>query len=119
MHPESWQEWSKSPLLDDEDVAAIRAELPFGPISLREAEVWASAHQVHPLTILNIAAGRSYRRPKACPDGHPLRLALNAEAAAAQRVRYRHRNTARLLATPRTGSAATAVPTCPARGGPP
>ena len=88
MHPESWQEWSKSPLLDDEDVAAIRAELPFGPISLHEAEVCASAHQAHPLTILNIAAGRSYRRPKACPDGHPLRLALNAEAAAVQRVCY-------------------------------
>ena len=89
MHPESWQEWSKSPLLDDEDVAVIRAELPFGPISLREAEGFATEHRVHPLTILNIAAGRSYRRPKACPEGHPLMLALNAEAAAVQRVRYR------------------------------
>ena len=88
MYPESWQEWPRSSLLGDEDIVVIRAEMPFGPISLREAEVFAAAHQVHPLTILNIAAGRSYRRPRACPEGHPLRLALNAEAAVDQRLRY-------------------------------
>ena len=88
MYPGSWQEWQRSPRLDDEDVVSIRDELPFGPISLREAEIFATAHQVHPLTILNIAVGRSYRRPKACPEVHPLRLALNAKAAADQRLRY-------------------------------
>ena len=72
MYPESWQEWSKSPLLDDEDVAAVRAKLPFGPVSLRESEVWASAHEVHPLTIVNIATVGFYSRLKACPASHPI-----------------------------------------------
>lgn len=90
--PERWRYnngWPRSDTrLDDEDVANIRAILPIGPLSLDEVESHALAHNVNPVTILNIASGRSYMRPKACPEGHPLRLALNEELAAKQRLRY-------------------------------
>ena len=86
---ECWSSLGRFPRLEDDDAAKIRAELPFGPLSLDEAEDHAERFKVHPLTVLNIAAGRSYCRVKACPEGHPLRLALNAKAAADQRIRYK------------------------------
>ena len=90
--PERWcydNGWPRSDTRPkDEDVAKIRELLPFGPLSLDEAENHALAHSVNPVTILNIASGRSYKRPKACPERHPLRLALNEELAAKERLRY-------------------------------
>ena len=73
--------------LTDAEASAIRAELPFGPVSEADALRLAADFNVHHWTILNIGQGRSYARPKACPDEHPLRLTLNAKVAARQRVR--------------------------------
>ena len=80
--------WDRSGLLDNTLVTEIRASLPFGPMSIPEAEEYASRFNCHPLTILNIATGRSYKRVQACPQDHPLRLALNEEAARKQRIRH-------------------------------
>ena len=91
MYPESWQDrdiWPQSGLLEDSAVAEIRGQLPHGPLLLAEAEDFARLFGIHPMTVVNIATGRSYLRPQACPDGHPLRLALNAEIAAKHRLRY-------------------------------
>ena len=94
--PERWRYNNGWPMSDtrlgDEDVAKIREILPFGPLSLDEVESHALAHSVNPVTILNIASGRSYKRPKACPEGHPLRLALNEALAAKERLRYQAQN---------------------------
>ena len=91
MYPDSWRGrdiWPQSGLLEDSTVAEIRDQLSYGPVSLAEAEDFARRLNIHPMTVVNIATGRSYLRPKACPEGHPLRLALNAEIAAKQRLRY-------------------------------
>ena len=42
---------------------------------------------VHPGAVLDIASGRSYKRPKAYPPGHPLRLALQEDPTTSQSVR--------------------------------
>ena len=88
--------WPRSRWLADEEVAEIRGALPFGPLTFSQIEEWARSYQLNPMTVLRIASGASYCRPAACPPGHPLRLALNAEAARKQRTRYRasvHRRT--------------------------
>ena len=81
--------WPRSVQLEDTFVACIREALSFGPLSLNEIEEFAHKFKVHPKTIFNIATGASYKRVKACPKDHPLRLALNEKAAADQRLRYR------------------------------
>ena len=91
--PDKWRYSNGWPLLphrdlSDADVATIRNALPFGPLSFEECETHARSFGVHPRTIVNIATGHSFRRPSACPDGHPLRLALNEELAAKERLRY-------------------------------
>ena len=89
--PLSWRDrekWPRSMQLQDPDVALIREFLPFGPIRLEDCESFARKFQVHPKTISNIASGISYKRAKACPKDHPLRLVLNEKAAADQRLRY-------------------------------
>ena len=91
MYPESWRDggiWPRSEQLEDSMVAEIRDRLHYGPVSFNEAEDLARVFGIHPLTVINIAIGRSYLRPKACPEGHPLRVALNAELASKQRLRY-------------------------------
>ncbi len=77
----------KSRLLTDAEVSAIREILPFGPPFEPYAEVVAERFGCSYLTICNIGAGLSYRRPKACPDDHPLRLSLNERNASRQRER--------------------------------
>lgn len=92
VFPEEWHAkngiWPRSGLLEDSLVVEIRAQLPYGPISCTEAELFAEKFNVNPITIIMIATGQSYHRPSACPDGHPLKLAINAENAAKQRLRY-------------------------------
>ena len=80
--------WPPSVQLEDTFVACIREALSFGPLSLNEIVEFAHKFNVHPKTIFNIATGASYKRVKACPKDHPLRLALNEKAAADQRLRY-------------------------------
>ena len=90
--PEEWHSsrgiWPRSGLLEDSFVADIRGALPFGPLSHVEAEFYAKRFGVNPMTVIMVATGQSYRRPKASPEGHPLKLAINAENAAQQRLRY-------------------------------
>ncbi len=92
VFPEEWHAingtWPRNGLLEDPFVADIRTELPYGPLSCAEAELFAKKFGVNPMTIVMIATGQSYHRPTACPDGHPLKLAINAENAAKQRLRY-------------------------------
>ena len=73
--------------LDDEVVAEIRAEIPYGNIEDSQAIEVATKYSINPMTVINIAAGKSYRRPKACPPCHPLRIELNAVLAARERER--------------------------------
>ena len=80
--------WPRSGLLADKKVSEIREALPCGPLSVPEIEEWASKYGLNPMTILRIANGQSYRRPTAYPPEHPVRLALNAEVARKQRIRY-------------------------------
>ena len=93
-HPyyrETWRYsngWPKGRQLTDAEVASIRANLPFGPLSPDEAETLARQLGVNPITVLNIATGQSFLRIAACPKDHPLRLALNAENARKARIRY-------------------------------
>ena len=75
--------------MKDAVVVRIRSALPKRPLSNDEAETLARKFKVHPMTIVNIAANRSYVRPKAYPKNHPQRIALNAEIAAKQRHRYK------------------------------
>ena len=82
--------YRKSRQLTDEEAAAIRERLPVEPPWPTEAEyeMIASEFNINWMTVANIAMGTSYRRVKACPPGHPLRLELNAENAAKERIRY-------------------------------
>ena len=92
VFPEEWHAkngiWPLSGLLEDSIVADIRAQLPFGPLPCTGAELFAEKFNVNPMTIIRIATGQSYCRPSACPDGHPLKLSINAENATKQRLRY-------------------------------
>ena len=90
--------YRKSRELTDEEAAAIRERLPFEPPWPTEAEyeVIASEFNINWMTVRNICMGTSYRRVKACPPGHPLRLELNAKDATKERIRYlgrQHRKT--------------------------
>ncbi len=90
--PMDWRDkdiWPRNTQLNYLFVALIRAALPFGPMEPKEIEAFAREFEVHPKTISNIATGSSYKRAKACPKDHPLRLALNEKSAADQRLRYR------------------------------
>ena len=89
-YPIEWYMWPggmRIGKLSDQAVANMRAHLPFGPISIEEAERFAEEFKTHPMMVLYIAAGRSYKRPEACPPEHPLRLALNEELTTKQNVR--------------------------------
>ena len=80
--------YRQSRLLSDEEAFAIRAYFP--KIAEPDGELAiqvANEFQVNVQTVINIATGKSYRRPSACPPGHPLQVALNAELAAKQRTR--------------------------------
>ena len=82
--------YRKSRRITDEEAAAIRERLPVEPPWATEAdyEIIASEFNINWKTVANIAMGTSYRRVKACPPGHPLRLELNAVNAAKERIRY-------------------------------
>ncbi len=79
--------YRKSGLLTDDQAARIRERIPFGPPNMPLVRQLADEWGINPMTVFNIATGLSYRRPKACPPGHPLRLALNERNAAKQRIR--------------------------------
>ena len=79
--------YRRSGLLSDEEACAIRERMPFGPPYAEFAGFVADDWNINVQTVLNIAIGSSYARPKACPPGHPLRLAINAKNAADQKVR--------------------------------
>ena len=85
----------RSRLLSDSEAVAIREAMPFGPPWITYAQEIATDMGVNYITVCNIAAGLSYKRPKACPDGHPLRLQLNAVLAARQRLRSQVKPTVR------------------------
>ena len=89
-YPNQWYMWPggmRIGKLSDQTVADMRERLPFGPISIEEAERFAVEFKTHPMMVLYIAAGRSYKRPEACPPGHPLRLVLNDDFTTNQDVR--------------------------------
>ena len=89
-YPDEWYMWPggmRIRELSDQAVADMRAHLPFGPISIEEAEHLAVEFDIHPMMVLCIATGRSYKRPEACPPGHPLRLALKDDLTTSQSVR--------------------------------
>ena len=89
-YPNEWYMWPggmRIRKLSDQTVADMRECLPFGPISIEEAERFAMEFDVHPRAVLDIASGRSYKRPKAYPPGHPLRLALEEDPTTSQSVR--------------------------------
>ena len=77
----------RSGLLTNEQAAGIRERMPFGPPYVPFALELANELSINYLTVCNIAAGLSYKRPKACPPNHPLRLALNTRNAERQRIR--------------------------------
>lgn len=77
----------RSGLLSDEQAANIREAMPFGPPYEAYARVLAEQFGCNFLTVCNIGAGLSYKRPQACPPDHPLRYAINEHNAARQRTR--------------------------------
>ena len=78
---------NRSGLLSDAQAAQIREAIPFGPPYEPYAKVLAEQFGCNYLTVCNIGAGLSYKRPQACPPDHPLRLAINEHNAERQRIR--------------------------------
>ena len=76
-----------SGLLTDANASAIRGRMPFGPPGVEFCKELAGELGIHWITVANIASGQSYKRVKAYPPEHPLRLALNERNAARQRIR--------------------------------
>ena len=77
-----------SRLLSDKEASGIRAYFP--KITEPDGELAiqvANEFEINVQTVINIAIGKSYRRVSACPPDHPLRVTLNAELAAKQRIR--------------------------------
>lgn len=88
--PQVWRNrcvWPKVEKLEDATVASIREAIPYRELTVRECEKYARQFGINPMALVNMAPGRSYKRPKACPVGHPLRIKLNRELAAKQRIR--------------------------------
>ena len=67
---------NRSGLLSDAQAAQIREAIPFGPPYEPYAKVLAEQFGCNYLTVCNIGAGLSYKRPQACPVDHPLRYAI-------------------------------------------
>lgn len=81
--------------LVDSDVAAIRDSLPFGPPNPWHVMELSKELNQFPISVFRIWACETFKRPRAFPDWHPMRLNLNARAASAQRERHagqKHRN---------------------------
>ena len=79
--------YQKSGLLADEGARLIRERMPQAPPYPEFCKVVGGELGINWMTVFNIFAGLSYKRPKACPEGYPLRLALNERNAAKQRIR--------------------------------
>ena len=84
---ESNPEWKRSGQLSDAQAVQIRQAIPFGPPYEPYAKVLAEQFGCNYLTVCNIGAGLSYKRPQACPPDHPLRYAINKHKADRQRIR--------------------------------
>lgn len=75
--------------IDDSEVARIRGKLPYGPPNPIFVLELATEVQLLPLSIFRIWAGSTFRRVKAFPIDHPMRLALNRHNASMERERAR------------------------------
>ena len=73
--------------IDDSEVARLRGKLPFGPPNPKFVVELAHQAKLSPISIFRIWAGSTFRRVKAFPIDHPMRLALNEHNATKQRER--------------------------------
>ena len=81
------QGYLRSGFLTDAEALLIRERMPHGPPYPDFCNVVGGELGINWMSVFNISAGLSYKRPKACPEGHPLRLVLNERNAAKQRIR--------------------------------
>ena len=73
--------------LPDSEVATIRERLPFGPPNPDLVIDLSRELGLFPITVFRIWAGDTFKRPKAFPEGHPMKLNINAKNASNQRLR--------------------------------
>ena len=82
MSPEEGQQArNRSGQLSDAQAAQIGEAIPCGPPYEPYAKVLTEQFRCNYLTVCNVGAGLSYKRPQACPPDHPLRYDINEHNA--------------------------------------